>query len=73
MTALLLPAGTPPAIVSKLHKEIARIVALPEVRSRISDMGFNIIMNTPQEFAVQIRGEVDRWGKVVKDAGIKVE
>jgi len=72
MTALLLPAGTPPAIVGKLHKEIARIVALPDVKGRISDMGFNIIMNTPEEFAVQIRSEVARWGKVVKEAGIKV-
>jgi tripartite-type tricarboxylate transporter receptor subunit TctC len=73
MTALLLPAGTPPAIVARLHKEVARIVALPDVKGRISDMGFNIIMNSPQEFTVQIRSEVEKWGKVVKAANIKVE
>src|SRR5689334_18644790 len=55
MTALLMPAGTPPALVGKVHREIARIVALPDVKTRISEMGFNIVMNSPQEFAAQIR------------------
>ena len=73
MTALLLPAGTPPAIVARLHKEVARIVALPDVKARISDMGFNIIMNSPQEFTVQIRSEVEKWSKVVKAANIQVQ
>ena len=73
MTALLMPAGTPPAVVNKMNREIARIVALPEVKARISEMGFNIIMNSPQEFAVQIRSEVEKWGKVVKAANLKVD
>ena len=72
MTGMLAPAGTSKAIVDKLHRETARIVALPDVKGRIVEMGFNIIANTPQEFTAQIRNEVARWGKVVKAAGIQV-
>jgi tripartite-type tricarboxylate transporter receptor subunit TctC len=72
MTAMLLPAGTPQTIVNQLHKEVVRIMGLPDVKERISEMGFNIIVNSPQEFAAQIRDEVARWGKVVKAAGIQV-
>ena len=72
MTGMLLPAGTPKTIVNQLHKEVVRIMALPDVRERIAEMGFNIIVNSPQEFAAQIRDEVARWSKVVKAAGIQV-
>jgi tripartite-type tricarboxylate transporter receptor subunit TctC len=73
MTGMLLPAGTPKAIVDKMNREVARIVALPDVKERIAEMGFNIIANSPQEFATQIKDEVARWGKVVKAAGIQVD
>jgi tripartite-type tricarboxylate transporter receptor subunit TctC len=73
MTALLLPAGTPAAIVDRLHKEVSRIMAIPEERRRVSEMGFNIIMNTPQQFTAQIREEVARWGKVAREANLKVQ
>ena len=73
MTGMLLPAGTPKAIVNKLHAETARIMALPDVKERIAEMGFNIIVNSPQEFAEQIKDEVAKWGKVVRAANIKVE
>jgi tripartite-type tricarboxylate transporter receptor subunit TctC len=73
MTGMLVPAGTPKAIVNKLNREIARIMALPDVKERIAEMGFNVVVNSPEEFAAQIREEVARWGKVVKAAGIKVQ
>lgn len=72
MTGMLLPAGTPKAIVSKWHEETARIMGLPDIKARILEMGFDIIVNSPQEFATQIRDEVARWGKVVAEAGIQV-
>jgi tripartite-type tricarboxylate transporter receptor subunit TctC len=72
MTGMLAPTGTSKAIVEKLHRETARIVALPDVKARIVEMGFNIVVHTPQEFTAQIRNEVARWGKVVKAAGIQV-
>jgi tripartite-type tricarboxylate transporter receptor subunit TctC len=73
MTGMLVPAGTPKMIVNKLHREIARIMALPEVKERIAEMGFNVVVNSPEEFAAQIKDEVARWGKVVKAAGIQVQ
>ena len=73
MTGMLLPAGTPRAIVNKLFSETARIVALPEVKERISEMGYNILMSSPQQFTAQITEEVEKWGKVIRSAGIKVD
>ncbi len=73
ITGALLPAGTPKAIVNKLHAEMARIMALPDVKSRVNEMGFEILMSSPQEFTAQIKEEVAKWGKVIKAANLKVE
>jgi tripartite-type tricarboxylate transporter receptor subunit TctC len=73
MTALLLPAGTPAAIVNRLYKEVTRIMAIPEERKRVSDMGFNIILSTPPQFAANIREEVSRWSKVSRAANLRVQ
>lgn len=70
ISAYLVPAGTPAAIVKKLHAETVRIMALPEVRKRITDLGADIVANSPQEFAAYIRSEVNRWAKVIKQAKI---
>jgi len=72
ITGMLVPAGTPGAIVRKLHAEVARIMALPDVRQRIMEMGADIIVSSPQQFTAQIRNEVAKWGKVIKDANISV-
>jgi tripartite-type tricarboxylate transporter receptor subunit TctC len=71
--ALLAPAGTPDAIVQRLYRESARILGLPEVRSRIAGLGYEILASTPAELSAQIRTEVEKWRSVVKQAGIKVE
>lgn len=70
ITGMLVPAGTPAPIVKKLHAEAVRIMALPDVRQRVTEMGADIYANTPQEFSAQIKREVTRWSKVVKDAKI---
>ena len=69
--AVLVPAGTPKEIIDKLYREIARIVALPEVKARLAVLGYSPVANTPEEFAVQIKTDVARWAKVIRDAGIK--
>jgi tripartite-type tricarboxylate transporter receptor subunit TctC len=69
---ILLPAGTPNDIVALLHREIAKAMASPEVVDRCKTLGFDIVANTPQEFTTYIRAEVERWGKVIKDANIPV-
>lgn len=69
---VLLPAGTPKVIVNKWFNDMKRIMAQPDVSGKITEMGFNIVMNTPQKFSAQIKEEVARWGKVVRDVGIPV-
>lgn len=70
ITGLLVPAGTPAAVVKKLHGEVVRIMALPDVKQRMADLGADISANTPQQFAAQIKREATRWAKVIKDANI---
>jgi tripartite-type tricarboxylate transporter receptor subunit TctC len=66
-------AGTPKPTVDLLQRQIARIVALPDVKSRLDTLGFTAVASTPEAYAAQIRSDIDTWGKVVKDLGIKVE
>jgi tripartite-type tricarboxylate transporter receptor subunit TctC len=72
ITGMLVPAGTPPAIVKKLYAETARIIKLPDVSQRILDMGADVIVSTPQQFTEQIKREVTRWTRVVNEAKIPV-
>jgi tripartite-type tricarboxylate transporter receptor subunit TctC len=73
LMGVLVPAATPKAIVAILHQAIARIVAQPEMKERLDAIGFVPVANTPDEFAAVIAAETMRWGKVIKDAGIKAE
>lgn len=70
---LLAPAKTPKAIVDRLQKEVAAVLALPEVRERYLKGGFEPVGNKPEEFGQQIKADLARWSKVVKDANIRVE
>jgi tripartite-type tricarboxylate transporter receptor subunit TctC len=67
------PAGTPAPIVERLHKEIAAAVRSPAMQERFAKTGAQLVGNTPQEFAAQIRAERVRWGEIIKAAGIKAE
>jgi tripartite-type tricarboxylate transporter receptor subunit TctC len=73
MQGLLLPAGTPPALVNKIAAEVRRVLVLPDVKQRVTDLGFDVIASTPGQFTVQVKAEIERWGKVIKAAGIKAE
>jgi tripartite-type tricarboxylate transporter receptor subunit TctC len=73
LTGLVVPAGTPKEIVDLLQREIAKIVALPDVKQRLEALGFIAVANKPDEFAVRIKSEIAKWGKVVQDAKLKVE
>ena len=70
---LVAPAGTPPEIVAKLNQEVVRILALPDVRERLSNVGLIPATNTAAEFGAFIRSESERWGRVIKQAGIKID
>ena len=69
---LLAPAGTPPAVIDKLHRETVRVLALPEVQVSLRTLGLDLIGNTPEEFANVIKTETPQWATVIRSAGIKV-
>jgi tripartite-type tricarboxylate transporter receptor subunit TctC len=70
---ILAPAGTPPAIVSRLHTEIVKALKHPEVEKRLAGEGADVIGSTPQEFAAHIKSELARMGQAIKAAGVKLE
>jgi tripartite-type tricarboxylate transporter receptor subunit TctC len=69
---LVAPAGTPKDVLDKLHGEIVKTLAMPEVRRKFDELGLEPVGNTPVEFAAVIKKEIPEWGKVIKDAGIKL-
>jgi len=70
---VLAPAGTRPAIVDRLHAEIAALLNRPEVRRRLESEGAEPVGAGPARFAAFIRSEIDRWGKVIREAHVTVE
>ena len=70
---ILAPAGTPPAIIARLHKEISEIQAMPEMQKQFEAEGADVVRMSPTEFAAYIASELAKWGRVVKEAGIKPE
>jgi len=67
------PAGLPQPVLQRLHGELVKALNHPEVRSKSEDMGFLIGTSTPEEFAAQIRHDLDLAGKIVKASGIQPE
>jgi tripartite-type tricarboxylate transporter receptor subunit TctC len=71
---LVAPAGTPAPIVAKLHQEVARINALPEVKERLAASGLDPQASaSPAQFGAYLKGESARWSTVIKEAGIKLD
>jgi tripartite-type tricarboxylate transporter receptor subunit TctC len=69
---ILLPAGAPRPVVDLLHREIAKALALADVRERLATLGFDPIGSSPDEFGSWIKTEVAKWAKVIRDANIKM-
>ena len=72
-TGFLAPASTPPAVVTRVNAEAVRIGRLPDVRERLTSLGFDVIGSSPEAFAALIKDNNARIGKVIRDAGIKAE
>lgn len=70
---LVVPAGTPKAIIDRLQADVVRIGAMPEVRERLATQGFEVLSGTPEAFAAFIARENERITRVVKLSGIRVE
>jgi tripartite-type tricarboxylate transporter receptor subunit TctC len=71
--ALLAPAGTPRAIIDRLHRETVAVLNKPEFNKLLVEQAIDPIGNTPEELAKFIKDDLDKWAKVVKEAGIRIE
>ena len=70
---LFVPAGTPQAIVDKLAADFARVLAIPDVRKKLMDIGLEPVGNSPADFAAIVRNDYEKWGQVIRKAGIKLD
>jgi tripartite-type tricarboxylate transporter receptor subunit TctC len=70
---LVAVAGTPPEIVARLQAEVARVLRLAEVRERLAALGAEPVGSTPEEFGAFIRAERTRWGRIIREKGIRSE
>jgi tripartite-type tricarboxylate transporter receptor subunit TctC len=73
ITGIVAPGGTPKEIVDLLYREIAKAVAQPDVKERLMALGFRPVANKPDEFGARIKLEMEKWGKVVRDAKLRIE
>lgn len=70
---VLAPAKTPAAVITRLNREFANVMALPAIKERLAAMGADPVTNSPQEFATMLQAEKLRWAKVIKDANITLD
>ena len=71
---ILAPAGTPPAVVDRLYAETAKALKMPDVVERLATQGGNeLVGSTPAQFAALIKAEIVKYGKVIREAGIRIE
>ena len=67
------PAGTPKPVIDRLHAETLKVVKLQDVRDRLFNAGFEIVTSTPDQFGAFTKNEIQKWGKLVKAANLKVD
>jgi tripartite-type tricarboxylate transporter receptor subunit TctC len=71
--SLFAPAGTPRAIVERVQQGVVKAMQLPDVRERMLGLGITPVGNTPEELAAIVRADLDKWTRVIRQAGVKAE
>jgi tripartite-type tricarboxylate transporter receptor subunit TctC len=69
--ALFVPARTPPAIIAKFHADVVTVLSDPVIRERLEQLGVAVVGSSPQELGAYLKAEMEKWGPVIKAAGIK--
>ncbi|TXJ10032.1 MAG: tripartite tricarboxylate transporter substrate binding protein, partial [Afipia sp.] len=72
-TGIVAPAGTPPAVITKLNASIVQAIKSPDIQQAFAKQAAEPVGSTPEEFAAFIRKETDKWGKTIRAAGISAE
>jgi tripartite-type tricarboxylate transporter receptor subunit TctC len=70
---ILAPAGTSKEVTARVHRDITRVLAIPEVKQKLAESGFEVVGSSPEEFLKFVRRESDKLGKLIRDNGIVVE
>jgi len=70
---LMAPKGTPAPIIEKLHRELLSAMATPEVKTYMANASIELVASTPAEFGIFFREEIDRWAKIIKGTGAKID
>jgi tripartite-type tricarboxylate transporter receptor subunit TctC len=70
---LLAPAGVKPEIIERLHAEVVKVMTAPETKNKLAQIGQDVTTSTPAEFGKLIRAEYGKWGRVIKEANIRVQ
>lgn len=71
--ALLVPAGTPADVISRLHQEVAQALTVPQVKEQIAKLGMEAVGSTPEQFGAFLKEENVRWSKVVRDLNLRAQ
>ena len=70
---IVAPAGTPPEVIRRLNMEVLKALQTKETRDALSNQGFDVKGNSPEEFSAFIAGESTKWSRAVKASGAKVD
>ncbi|MDE2210755.1 MAG: tripartite tricarboxylate transporter substrate binding protein [Betaproteobacteria bacterium] len=70
---VMVPAGTPKPIITRLNREINAILADPEIVTRMHRLGFDLVGGTPEQFGALVRGETEKWAPVIRKIGLKID
>lgn len=70
---MMVPAGSPRPIIDRLNRDITAVLKMRDVSERLTSLGSRLVAGSPEEFRAHIRREIDKWGKVIRAAGVKVE
>ena len=73
ITAIFAPAKTPVAIIKRLNQEIVRVLRTPQAKEQLLNLGLEVVGSSPEQLAATVKSETARLGKVIKDAGIKID
>ncbi len=72
-TGFCAPGGTPRPVINRVQAEVSRVLKLPEIRDRLLRDGIEPVGGTPEDFQAHIRREMEKWGRVVREAKVAVQ